>query len=80
MLHLLKYLIQLILSRPRVGTIWEHTAPDAEALTQGAGAYPLMVLTAVTEFLAFFYQRHAALGEVVMRAVCDFGTYFVSLL
>lgn len=78
MLHLLKYLIQLILSPASGWDDLEHTAPDAEALTR-RGLYPLMVLTAVTEFLAFFYQRHAALGEVVMRAVCDFGTYFVSL-
>ena len=53
MLHLLKYLIQLILSPASGWDDLEHTAPDAEDLTR-RGLYPLMVLTAVTEFLAFF--------------------------
>lgn len=78
MLTFLKYLIQLILSPASGWEDIERTSPDAETLTR-RGLYPLMAVTALTEFLAFFYERHASLGEVIMRAVCDFGTYFVSL-
>lgn len=78
MLTFLKYLIQLILSPASGWEDIERTAPDAETLSR-RGLYPLMALTAAAEFLTLFYARHAALGEIIMRAVCDFGTYFVSL-
>ncbi len=78
MLQYLKYLFQLLLS-PGLG--WEdieHTDPDPEELTR-KGLYPLMGLAAATEFLAFFYERGIALGTVLIRAVADFGSYFVSV-
>ncbi|MCM1067067.1 MAG: hypothetical protein NC418_05785 [Muribaculaceae bacterium] len=78
MLTFLKYLIQLILSP---GSGWEdieRTRPDAEELLR-RGLYPLLGLTAATEFLAFAYQRHADLAVVLMRAVSDFGAYFVAI-
>lgn len=78
MLSFLKYLIQLILS-PSNG--WEDISerePDPEVLTR-TGLYPLMGAAAATEFLAFFYERHAHLAAVLVRAVADFGAYFVSI-
>ncbi len=74
----LKYLLQLILA-PATG--WDdlrRSDPDPEELAR-RGLYPLLGVAAITEFLAFFYARHAELGQVLMRAVADFGAYFVSL-
>ncbi len=78
MLSFLKYLLQLILA-PASG--WDDLGksdPDPEELAR-RGLYPLLGLTALTEFLAFAYLRHADLAHVLMRAVADFGTYFVSI-
>ncbi len=43
------------------------------------GLYPLLGIAAITEFLAFFYQRHITLAEVLVRAIADFGAYFISI-
>ncbi len=78
MLTFLKYLIQLILSPGSGWADLERTSPDAEGLLR-RGLYPLLGLTAAAEFLAFAYLRHAGLSLVLMRAVSDFGAYFVSI-
>ncbi|MBD5234212.1 MAG: hypothetical protein HDS65_08560 [Bacteroidales bacterium] len=78
MLTFLKYLLQLILA-PSSG--WEDLSkadPDPDELAR-TGLYPLLGVAAATEFLAFAYLRHAELAQVLMRAVADFGAYFVSL-
>lgn len=78
MLIFLKYLIQLILS-PTAG--WKDIVkndPDPAVLTR-RGLYPLLGVAAATELLALFYFRHVSVAQVLMRAVADFGAYFVSL-
>lgn len=78
MFSFLKYLIQLLLSPAHGWEDIEKHNPDPEDLTR-TGLYPLMGVAALTEFLAFFYERHAELGTVLIRAVADFGAYFVSV-
>lgn len=78
MLRFIKYIFQLLLS-PALG--WEDIEkeqPDPEELMR-AGLYPMMGIAAATEFLAFAWNRHIELGEVLMRALADFGTYFVAV-
>ena len=78
MLDCLKYLIQLILAP---GSGWEDLEkrnPDPEEMLR-RGLYPLLGIAAITEFLAFFYQRHITLAEVLVRALADFGAYFISI-
>ena len=78
MLDYLKYLIQLILAP---GSGWEDLEkrnPDPEEMLR-RGLYPLLGIAAITEFLAFFYQRHITLAEVLVRAIADFGAYFISI-
>lgn len=78
MFSFLKYLIQLILA-PAHG--WNDLAkadPDPDELTR-TGLYPLLGIAALTEFLALIYQRHVHLPVVLVRALADFGAYFVSL-
>lgn len=78
MLTFIKYLLQLILS-PAKG--WEDIAqrnPDPEELLR-TGLYPLLGLTAATEFLALFWVRHVGLGDILMRALAGFGSYFVAI-
>ena len=78
MLAYLKYLIQLILAP---GSGWEDLEkrnPDPEEMLR-RGLYPLLGIAAITEFLAFFYQRHITLAEVLVRAIADFGAYFISI-
>ncbi len=78
MFSFLKYLIQLLLAPAHGWEDMEKSNPDPEELLQ-KGLYPLMGIAAITEFLAFFYQRHVELGTVLIRAVADFGSYFVSV-
>ncbi len=78
MLTFLKYLIQLLLSPSNGWDELTREAPSADTLLR-KGLYPLLAITALTEFLAFFYSRHVGLGEVLMRAIADFGTYFISV-
>lgn len=78
MLTFLKYLIQLQLSPANGWDELQRRAPSADELAQ-KGLYPLLAITAATEFLAFFYSRHMTLGGVLVRAIADFGTYFISL-
>lgn len=78
MLSFLKYLIQLVLSP---GNGWEDLAkesPDPEELTR-RGLYPLLGIAAITEFLALIFHRHIRLADVLVRAIADFGAYFVSI-
>lgn len=78
MLKFLKYLVQLLLS-PSHG--WDDIAeedPDSDVL-QRRGLYPLLVVAALTEFLAFFYQRHVNVATVLIRAVADFGSFFIAI-
>ena len=78
MLTFLKYLLQLILA-PKNG--WDDIAernPDAHQwLTKGL--YPLMALSAATEFLSLAYDRDASLLQVVSAAITDFGAYFLAI-
>lgn len=78
MLRFLKYLIQLILSPGHGWEDVERARPDADVLAR-KGLYPLIGLTALTEFLAFAYERHVTLGVILIRAIADFGAYFIAL-
>lgn len=78
MFSFLKYLIQLLLSPAHGWEDIEKNNPDPEELLH-KGLYPFMGIAAITEFLAFFYERHVELGTVLIRAVADFGSYFVSV-
>lgn len=78
MFRFLKYVIQLILS-PRQG--WkdlQDSNPDPEEMLS-QGLYPLLGIAAATEFLGLIYERHVTLAVVLMRAIGDFGAYFVSV-
>lgn len=74
----LKYLIQLILS-PAHG--WEDLeAAHAEAGTLlRRGFLPLLGLTAASEFCQRLWAPEYPLGMIAVRAVVDFGSYFVSV-
>lgn len=78
MLRFIKYIFQLLLSPSHGWEDIEKEQPDPEELLR-AGLYPLMGIAAATEFLAFAWHRHIELAEVLMRALADFGTYFVSV-
>lgn len=78
MLIFLKYLIQLVLS-PAHG--WEDIAaesPQPRALMR-SGLVPLLCLTAASEFCALFWERGVTVGAVAIRAMVDFGAYFVAV-
>lgn len=71
-------MLELILSP---GEGWKDVAVDNEDsyyLTR-SGLYPLMLLAAASEFMAFVYQRHVMLGDVIIDAILDFGAYFVAI-
>lgn len=78
MFDYLKYLVQLILS-PSNG--WEdiRTANPDPAQLQKKGLYPLIALAALTEFCVFFYNKDVSVAGVIIRALVDFGAYFISL-
>lgn len=78
MLDYLRHLIELLLS-PTKG--WEDlSASQADvAVTTRRGFYPLLIVSALTEFCGLFYNKGLGVGEVCIRALIDFGAYFVSL-
>lgn len=78
MLEYLKYLVQLLLSPARGWEDISAKSPDPEEMTR-KGLYPLIGIAAVSEFCAFFYLKGLKLDQVLVRAVLDFGTYFVSV-
>ncbi len=78
MLILLRHLIQLILS-PTNG--WKDLAerdPDPEVLLR-RGLYPLMGISAATEFLTLLYGSDESMLNVVSTSITDFGAYFLAL-
>lgn len=78
MLEYLRHLIELLLS-PSKG--WEDLAAsraDVAAMTR-RGFYPLLVISALTEFCGLFYNKGLGVEVVFIRALIDFGAYFVSL-
>ena len=72
MLNYLKYLLQLVLSPSSGWEDIEKSNPSPDGLMR-RGFYPLLVLTALSELLAFVYQRHASVVEVLGRVLSDFG-------
>lgn len=78
MFTFLKYMLELILSP---GEAWKDVAVDNHNsyYLSRSGLYPMMVVAAATEFMAFFYHRHVMLGDVIIDAILDFGAYFVAL-
>lgn len=77
MLTFLKYLIQLVLS-PVNG--WKDLAerdPDPEEMLH-KGLFPLLGVSAATEFLSVLYGSDSLL-KVVSTAVTDFGAYFIAV-
>lgn len=76
MLSFLKYLIQLVLS-PRNG--WQDLDaenPDPAVLFR-RGLLPLLFVTAATEFCALYHTHVPPLSTVIIRAIVDFGAYFI---
>ena len=74
----LRYLLQLILS-PANG--WDDLGirrPDPSQLLD-KGLYPLLGLSALTEFLALVYDPAAGLMQVLVSAVTDFGAYLLAI-
>lgn len=78
MLSYLKYLVQLLLS-PLNG--WEDLAdtnPDSEKLLR-RGFYPLLAITAATEFIGLFYNKGIGIDVFIIRAIIDLGAFSVAL-
>ena len=78
MLAYLKYILQLLLSP---GRGWDdiaeaHPAPD-ELLRRGL--YPLLAIAALTEFLTLAWSHDHGFVSVLIRAIVDFGAYFISI-
>lgn len=78
MIQYLRYLLQLILAPGPGWADVRRQNPDPVRMLH-RGLYPLLAIAAATEFLAFVYTRHASLGVVLMRAVSDFGSYFIAV-
>lgn len=78
MFKFLKYLLQLALSPAQGWADISKDEPDASTLA-GKGLYPLLALTAVTEFLDFVYHNDAKLSTVLVHVLADFGAYFISI-
>ena len=69
MFKFIRYLLQLILA-PGAGWAYiRRQNPEPELLLHN-GLMPL---------LAFAYMRHVTLATVLMRAVADFGAYFITV-
>lgn len=51
-------------------------APHPEEVARGC-AYPMMALAAACCFMQFYYDPHAELSEVLMKAVITFMSYFI---
>lgn len=74
----LKYILQLILSPSNGWTDLSTDNPDPERLLT-RGLYPLMGISAATEFLALVYHQGIGLMQVLSAAVTDFGAYFLAI-
>ncbi|MDE6276807.1 MAG: hypothetical protein K2M06_01715 [Muribaculaceae bacterium] len=77
MLSYLKYLLQLLLV-PSSG--WDDIAqssPDPAMLLR-RGFYPLLAVVALSEFCGLLYNKGLSVDTVILRAIVDLGTYFVS--
>ncbi len=78
MLLYLKYLFQLLLS-PSNG--WEDvrdSAPEPGVLLRH-GFYPLLGIVVAAEFAGLLYNKGLTADVLLIRAIIDFGAYFVSL-
>lgn len=78
MLKFIRYLLQLILA-PGAGWAYIRRQNPEPQLLLHRGLMPLLGIAALTEFLAFAYIRHVTLATVLMRAVADFGAYFIAV-
>lgn len=78
MLAYIKYLIQLLLAPSRGWQDVASSRPSPETLLR-RGFYPLLALTAVMEFCGLFYNKGLSWDVFIIRAVIDFGAYFVAL-
>ncbi len=78
MLEYLKLMMQLLLVPVRGWEDVSSASPDPDEMLR-KGLYPLMGVAALSEFVSFFYVRELSLATVLVRAVVDFGAYFVSL-
>ena len=78
MAQLLKYLVQLVLSPGKGWDALAEEQPQAEALMH-RGLLPLLALTSLSEFAALFWEQGLKFGTVLIRAVVDFGAYFVTV-
>ncbi|MDE6463536.1 MAG: hypothetical protein K2L16_02740 [Muribaculaceae bacterium] len=77
MLLFIKYLIQLVLSPSHGWEDIEHDNPSPERLMH-RGLVPLAGIAAASEFFALFWERGLSAATVAVRAIVDFGTYFVA--
>lgn len=78
MFRFLKYIIQLILSPAKGWDDVENANPLPERLFL-SGMVPLLLVAALTEFVPLFADGGISLGTAIIRAIVDFGTYFVSV-
>lgn len=76
MFRYLKYLIQLVLSPANGWADLGEEDPDPSALFR-RGFLPLLSLTSLTELLALVYERSASVALIIIRAIIDFGVYFL---
>lgn len=74
----LKYLIQLVLSPVHGWEDLQDAHPEAGVLLR-KGLLPLLGVTAASEFCRLIWGADASLGSVAVRALVDFGAYFVSV-
>lgn len=77
MLKFLKHILQLILS-PAKG--WEdvsQAALDPQQL-RSEGFYPLLGITALSNFIQMIYNHGISPVQAIERALVDFGTYFTA--
>lgn len=77
MLQFLKHILQLILA-PAKG--WEDVSQASKTPADlcAQGLYPILGLTALSNFVRLFYGNGISLVAVIERAIVDFGTYFAA--
>ncbi len=78
MLTLLKYIVQLILSPSHGWEDIERENPSPEKLMR-SGLLTLLGIAVCTEFLSLLNDRDASISATAIRAIADFGAYFVSV-
>ena len=78
MLLYLKYLIQIILS-PSNG--WEdvRTSNPSEGWMLRRGFLPLLIVSALSEFLGLCYNKGYTFDILLIKALIDFGSYYLAL-